>query len=111
MKRVLVFVIAAVMVLAACAQPVAAGLLQSNKPRVTSPPVSQTDMASLVDGNSAFALNLYQALKDSSGNLFYSPYSISEALAMTYGGARGSTEKQMADTLHFKLSQAPGPGY
>ena len=41
----------------------------------------------------------------SGGNLFYSPYSISLALAMTYGGARGETERQMADTLHFQLPQ------
>ena len=74
---------------------------------MTSPAVSQTDMASLVDGNTAFALNLYQALKDVDGNLFYSPYSISEAMAMTYGGARGDTEKQMADVLRFTLSPEP----
>jgi len=90
---------------AACSQPVAAGVLQSNKARVISPAVGQSDMTSLVDGNSGFALNLYLALKDTDGNLFYSPYSISEALAMTYGGARGNTEKQMTDTLHFNLSQ------
>ena len=39
------------------------------------------------------------------GNLFFSPYSISIALAMTYAGARGETERQMADTLHFTLPQ------
>ena len=38
-------------------------------------------------------------------NLFYSPYSISIALWMTYAGARGVTEEQMADTLHFLLPQ------
>jgi serpin B len=88
------------------AQQVSAEVLKSDKPRVTSPTVNQADLATLVDGNSAFALDLYQALKDTDGNLFYSPYSISEALAMTYGGARSETAKQMAGTLHFQLPQS-----
>jgi serpin B len=58
-----------------------------------------------VTGNSAFALDLYQALRSQPGNLFYSPYSISLALAMTYAGARGETETEMADVLHFTLPQ------
>ena len=37
------------------------------------------------------------------GNLFFSPYSISTALAMTYGGARGETAEEMAAALHFAL--------
>ena len=57
----------------------------------------------LVSGNSAFAFDLYQILGEEDGNLFYSPYSISMALAMTYAGASGETEQQMADTLHFVL--------
>ena len=107
MKKTLFLILTVTMVLglAACTQQVSAEVIKSDKPRVLSPAISQTDMASLVDGNSAFALNLYQALKDTDGNLFYSPYGISEALAMTYGGARGDTEKQMADTLHFSLTQ------
>ncbi|MCK4369219.1 MAG: serpin family protein [Dehalococcoidales bacterium] len=91
--------------LAACAQPVAGEVIQSEKPRVTSPDVSGADLATLVEGNSAFAFNLYQALKEGDGNLFYSPYSISLALAMTYAGAHGETAQQMADTLQFVLPQ------
>jgi serpin B len=64
------------------------------------------DIRRLVDGNNAFALALYQALRSKEGNLFFSPYSISAALAMTYAGARGETEKQMAEALHFELPQA-----
>jgi serpin B len=59
----------------------------------------------VVKGNTAFALDLYQQLKDRPGNLFFSPHSISSALAMTYAGARGQTEKEMAKALHFSLPQ------
>jgi serine protease inhibitor len=60
---------------------------------------------SLVEGNIAFALDLYGQLKTRPGNLFFSPYSISTALAMTYAGARGDTEKQMGRVLHFDQDQ------
>jgi serpin B len=63
------------------------------------------DSQEVVAGNTAFALNLYAQLRTTEGNLFFSPYSISTALAMTYGGARGETEKQMAKALNFTLSQ------
>ena len=90
---------------AACAQPAAGVVIQSDKQRETSPDVNEANLATLVDGNSAFAFNLYQALGETDGNLFYSPYSISLALAMTSAGARGETAQQMAGTLHFILSQ------
>lgn len=66
---------------------------------------SQEELAALVEGNSAFALDLYHELKEGGDNLFYSPYSISLALAMTYGGARNQTDEQMAQTLNFPLPQ------
>ncbi|MGD0551886.1 MAG: serpin family protein [Sedimentisphaerales bacterium] len=55
----------------------------------------------IVSGNNNFALALYGKLENQQGNLFLSPYSISTALAMTYAGARGQTEKQMAEALCF----------
>jgi serine protease inhibitor len=55
----------------------------------------------LVDGNTAFALDLYSQLRGGGGNLFFSPYSISTCLGMTYAGARGQTADQMAKALHF----------
>jgi serpin B len=61
------------------------------------------DRAAVVKGNTQFALELYGKLRQQDGNLFLSPYSISTALAMTYGGARGQTAEQMARTLHFDL--------
>jgi serpin B len=63
------------------------------------------DTATLVKGTNAFALDLYRALAAKDGNLFFSPYSISNALAMTYAGARGETAGQMQKTLHFALGQ------
>jgi serpin B len=57
-------------------------------------------------GNTTFALEqLYSQLKTTPGNLFFSPYSISTALAMTYAGTRGETEKQMGQVLHFGKDQ------
>jgi serpin B len=81
-------------------------IAQSDRSRVDAPPAAQEDIPELVNGNSAFALDMYQALRSQPGNLFYSPYSISLALAMTYAGARGETEAEMADVLHFVLPQA-----
>ncbi len=85
--------------------PTPSGILRSDKQRVISPDVNEADLSTLVDENSAFAFDLYQSLRGGEDNLFFSPYSISLALAMTYAGARGQTAQEMADTLHFILSQ------
>lgn len=61
------------------------------------------DVASIVDGNNRFAVDLYQHLSQTKGNLFFSPYSLSTALAMTYAGAAGKTAEEMAQLLHFRL--------
>jgi serpin B len=107
MKKIVVIVLALVLLLPVIAsiQPAAAEVLKSDKERITSPNVSPSEQALLVEGNSAFAFKLYQELKEKDGNLFYSPYSISLALAMAYAGARGETAQQMADTLQFLLEQ------
>ena len=69
----------------------------------------ENDMKTQVTGNTDFTFELYGKLVDDSNvsksNLFFSPYSISTALAMTYGGAKGETQKQMAKVLHFVLPQ------
>jgi len=108
MKKVFLCVLAVALLsgLVACAQPTVSGeVIKSDKPRTTSPEVNEADLATLASGNSDFAFDLRQALREGDGNLFYSPYSISLALAMTYAGARDETEKQMANTLHFTLPQ------
>ena len=61
------------------------------------------DQATVVEGNNDFAVALYGKLRSQGGNLFFSPESVSTALAMTYAGARGDTAAEMAKTLHFTL--------
>ena len=49
---------------------------------------------------------MYKKLSNAGANTFFSPYSISLALAMTWAGARGQTESEMASVLHFSLDQS-----
>lgn len=80
-------------------------IASSDVSRTTSPDVSDEALTAVAQGNNEFAFDLYHQIRDEDGNLFYSPYSIEVALAMTYAGARGETAEQMADTLHFTLPQ------
>jgi serine protease inhibitor len=66
----------------------------------------QEQVARVVKADNRFAFDLYQRLRTEKGNLFFSPASISIALAMTYAGAAGTTETQMAKTLHFTMAKA-----
>lgn len=61
---------------------------------------------SLVKGNNAFAVQLYDQLATETGNLFFSPYSISSAMGMTYAGARGNTAIEIKKTFQFRFDQA-----
>lgn len=89
-----------------CSDPNKPGcVVASSKARISKPSVPTSDQAALVTGNSTFALDLYKQIKDKPGNMFYSPFSISMALAMTWAGARTDTETAMASTLHFTLPQ------
>jgi len=63
----------------------------------------------IAQGNNQFTLEIYRKLAGGGDNLFLSPYSISTALAMTYLGAAGQTEAQIAATLHYPTA-APEPG-
>ncbi len=69
---------------------------------------SEVQRQTVVQCNNEFALALFARLRENQGNIFFSPYSISTALAMTYAGARGETESQMAKVLHFPTAVAEG---
>ncbi len=87
-------------------RPVSVQVVRADAARATEPGVSAQELAELVSGNNAFAFALYHVLQEKQdGNIFYSPFSISVALAMTWAGARGTTEREMADTLRFTLPQ------
>jgi serpin B len=87
---------------------VSLAVLLSSQAANAAPPVPPE----VVKGNTAFAQDLYGKLATEPGNLFFSPASISTALAMTYAGAKGDTAKQMAKTLHFDLAgKAHHDGY
>ncbi len=112
MKRPRLFACAiSVMLIASClagcdaSEDAALDMAASSQERVLSPDVPLGDLGELAAGNNAFGFDLYQAIRDGEGNLLYSPYSLSVALAMVYAGARGRTEQQMAETLHFDLPQ------
>jgi len=68
-------------------------------------PVATPETA-VVAGNNRFAFDLYSKLRGGSGNLFFSPYSIATALAMTSTGAKGETDREMAAVLHAPADPA-----
>ncbi|MBU1240790.1 serpin family protein [Myxococcota bacterium] len=79
---------------------------KSDMDRDTTPSVTSAQTQELVAGNTQFALDLYGAIADSEGgNLFYSPFSISIALAMTYAGAENGTQTEMASIFHYTLPE------
>jgi serpin B len=61
------------------------------------------DVAEIVRGGNQFSCDFYAKINRESGNLFFSPYGISTALAMSYAGARGETARQMAGAMHWDL--------
>jgi serine protease inhibitor len=107
-KTASVTVIALVIVaVAAVAAVVAAGLFlfpysPDNPPQVDDTNSTEQGIMDVVDANNQFAFDLYSELdKKEQGNIFYSPYSISAALAMTYEGAKGKTADEMKSVFHF----------
>lgn len=76
------------------------------------PTVDDERLAQLAADNVAFALDLHDKIAASDGgNQFFSPYSISVALAMTFAGARGDTREEMRETLRYTLGEDVHPAF
>jgi len=70
---------------------------------MTSAAIGQTN-TTIINGNNAFAFEIFKKLYSTDTNVFFSPYSIRSALAMTYAGAEKETRNQMSKVLHFHLN-------
>ena len=80
-------------------------VIKSNIARNTDPAATDEELQKLTSGNMQFALDVYNAASENEGNIFFSPYSISIAMAMAYAGARGETGEEMANAMNFNLGQ------
>lgn len=70
-------------------------------------PAPTTDETKALNAqNNTFAFDLYGKADKPGKNLFFSPYSISSALSMVWGGAKGNTAAEMAKALNFTQGQA-----
>jgi len=78
-------------------------LVRSKLERESDPNVPDAEASQFGNDSRDFAFGLYRELRGSDENLFYSPYSVSAALGMTYGGARSETKTEMANALRFTL--------
>jgi serpin B len=61
------------------------------------------DVRSIAAARNAFGMDIFKLLAQKPGNLALGPDSISNALTMTYAGARGNTAAEMRSAMHFDL--------
>ncbi len=105
MRRAMMLVLAVTVVvgLVGCAPAASADEVKSSEQRQTPAAPPSNELSELVSGNNMFAFDLYRQIRGDHENLFFSPYSISVALAMTYAGARDETAREMARAMQFYL--------
>ncbi len=81
-------------------------LEQSPLRRQMRPDVSAADLAAVINGNTCFGLQALQRLAmQDAGNLVFSPYGITVALALAAAGAQGATRTGIARALSFALPE------
>lgn len=77
------------------------GCAKFHAPTADDTQATQKGVEAVINANNQFAFDLYSEYKSEDGNIFFSPYSISTALAMTYEGAKGKTAEEMQSVFHF----------
>lgn len=75
---------------------------QRPEPSRASPKVARADVEEYVSGNNEFAVKLYAQLQPKGGNLFFSPYGLTTALAIPYSASRGDTTTQIRRAVGFR---------
>jgi serine protease inhibitor len=91
--------------LALCVLSFGACRADINQPAEITRPDSRTTMSSnLATASNAFGFDLFQQLRRQAKdqNVFFSPLSVTVALAMTYNGAAGETKNAMARALKIE---------
>lgn len=62
------------------------------------------EAANATEAVNSFALDLFKLYSEEKENIFFSPQSISMAMAMLYEGARGRTAEEIASVFYFPLN-------
>ncbi|MDI6867670.1 serpin family protein [Methanoculleus sp.] len=106
MKRLLISGISILVLALILAGLAVCGTVPLNTTSVSGESVADDNVAA---GNNQFAFDLYRRLATdpahAEGNLFFSPYSIASALAITYEGARGTTADEIRAVLHLPTNE------
>src|SRR4029434_8383200 len=85
------------------------GVGATGPPETTQPDGKTTMNSNLAAASNAFGFDLFQRLRREAANknVFFSPLSVTVALAMTYNGAAGETKNAMARALKIEgMNQA-----
>jgi len=97
---------------AAAEKPVVSKTENPSTPKTDKNYIAADDSAStpegikqVVNANNQFAIDLYQQINkqpaQSDKNIFFSPYSLSTAMAMLYAAAESETKQQIQKTFHY----------
>src|SRR3990172_5967747 len=98
-------------IVALVAVGIAAGYLiwQINQPRfieLNDAGVTRQDINSVIAGNNQFAADYYAKINNNDGNIFFSPYSITNAMAMAYEGAGGTTADEIKKVFYYPETES-----
>jgi serpin B len=85
-------------------------IVESNLSRDVNPQASDADLAAAVAGNTDFALKVFPLIDPgNSSNIVFSPYSVTQAFALTAPGAKGSTLSRIEQAMSFLTQDRLNP--